>query len=221
MNTSRYIARLIGPLFLVMGFGMLIEGDTVRALSQEFLSNISLIYLAGMLTLVAGLAIVNAHNLWVANWRIIITILGWLSVIGGVIRLLVPGKVQALGAGMISHPHAMIIGGAVILVLGAILTWTGYELAGDEKPSRKPAPKPKTASAAAKRKPSRAAARPKATKAAAKRKSSRAAAKPKPRRAAAKSRTRAAASRSTAKRKVSRKRARPARKPRTTARKRR
>ncbi len=227
MNTSRYIARLIGPLFLVMGFGMLIEGDTVRALSQEFLSNISLIYLAGMLTLVAGLAIVNAHNLWVANWRIIITILGWLSVIGGVIRLLVPGKVQALGAGMISHPHAMIIGGVVILVLGAILTWTGYELTGDEKPSRKAAPKPKTASAAAKRKLSRAAARPKATKAAAKRKpaakrkSSRAAAKPKPRRAAAKSRTRAAASRSTAKRKVSRKRARQARKPRTTARKRR
>jgi hypothetical protein len=204
-----------------MGFGMLIEGDTVRTLSQEFLSNISLIYLAGMLTLVAGLAIVNAHNLWVANWRIIITILGWLSVIGGVIRLLVPGKVQALGAGMISHPHAMIIGGVVILVLGAILTWTGYELTGDEKPSRKAAPKPKTASAAAKRKLSRAAARPKATKAAAKRKSSRAAAKPKPRRAAAKSRTRAAASRSTAKRKVSRKRARPARKPRTTARKRR
>ena len=103
MNTSRFIARLVGPLFLVMGLGMVIEGDLVRALSQEFLSNISLIYLAGMLTLVAGLAIINTHNVWEANWRVIVTILGWLAVIGGVIRLLFPGKVQALGVGMLSH----------------------------------------------------------------------------------------------------------------------
>ena len=207
MNTSRFIARLIGPLFLVMGLGMVIEGDLVRVLSQEFLSNISLIYLAGMLTLVAGLAIINTHNVWEANWRVIVTILGWLAVLGGVIRLLFPGKVQALGVGMLSHPHAMIISGAVVLVVGAVLCWTGYELMGDE-PAPKPKPKPKPASAAAK--PATA----------------RAAAKPKPGRAAAKPRARAAASRSTAKRKAApsrkpAKRATPARKPRTTARKRR
>lgn len=218
MNTSRFIARLIGPLFLVMGLGTLIEGDLVRALSQEFLSNVSLIYLAGMLTLVGGLAIVNVHNVWEANWRVIITILGWLSVIGGVIRLLLPEKVQALGASMLTHPHAMIISGAVILVVGVILCWTGYELAGEDKPARKPKPKPKAASAAAKPKSA------KTARAAAKPKARRTAAKPKPRKAAAKSRARAAASRSTAKRTASRKpakRARPARKPRRTVRKRR
>lgn len=206
MNTSRFIARLVGPLFLVMGLGMVIEGDLVRALSQEFLSNISLIYLAGMLTLVAGLAIINTHNVWEANWRVIVTILGWLAVIGGVIRLLFPEKVQALGVGMLSHPHAMIISGAIILVVGAILCWTGYELMGEDEPA--PRLKPKPASAAAKPK------------------TARAAAKPKPRRAAATPRARAAASQSTAKRKAptSRKpatRAKPARKPRATTRKRR
>jgi hypothetical protein len=127
MSASKYIARLIGPLFLVMGLGMMAEPDTVRALSAEFLSNLSLIYLAGMLALVAGLAIVNAHNLWVADWRIIITILGWLSVIGGVIRLLFPAQVQSLGTGIISNPQAMIVGGVIMLVLGAILAWVAYE----------------------------------------------------------------------------------------------
>jgi hypothetical protein len=127
MSASKYIARLIGPLFLVMGLGMMAEADTVRALSAEFLSNLSLIYLAGMLALVAGLAIVNVHNLWVADWRVIITILGWLSVIGGVIRLLFPAQVQSLGTGIISNPHAMIVGGAIVLVIGAILSWVAYE----------------------------------------------------------------------------------------------
>jgi len=165
MSTSRYIARLIGPLFLIMGLGMVVEGDTVRALSQEFLSNLSLIYLAGMLALVAGLAIVNAHNLWVADWRILVTILGWLSVIAGIVRLLLPGKVQSLGAGLISHPHAMLIGGIVVLVLGAILAWAGYmpapQAAETPKPQVKPAARPaaKAAAKAAAKSPAKAPAR--------------------------------------------------------------
>jgi hypothetical protein len=156
MSTSKYIARLIGPLFLIMGLGMVVESDTVRALSAEFLSNLSLIYLAGMLALVAGLAIVNAHNVWVANWRVIITIIGWLSVIGGIVRLLFPGKVQALGAGMVASPNAMIISGIVTLVIGAILSWVGYEHLWEEKKPRpaaaaKSAAKPARARAAASR----------------------------------------------------------------------
>ncbi len=127
MSTSTYIARLIGPLFLIMGLGMVVEGDTVRALSQEFLSNLSLIYLAGMLALVAGLAIVNAHNLWVADWRVLITLLGWLSIAGGIFRLLFPGKVQALGTGLVASPAAMIMGGIIVLTIGAILSFVGYE----------------------------------------------------------------------------------------------
>ncbi len=150
MSTSKYIARLIGPLFLVMGLGMMAEANTVRALSAEFLSNLSLIYLAGMLALVAGLAIVNAHNLWVADWRVIITILGWLSVIGGVIRLLFPAQVQALGTGMISNPHAMVVGGVIMLVIGAILSWVAYEDLWQQEPAPQAAAKPARARTARK-----------------------------------------------------------------------
>lgn len=141
MSISNYIARLIGPLFLIMGLGMVVESDTVRALSQEFLSNLSLIYLAGMLALVAGLAIVNAHNLWVADWRVLITILGWLSVIGGIVRLLFPGKVQALGTGLVASPHAMIMGGITVLVIGTILSWVGYEHLWSTEEAPRPAAK--------------------------------------------------------------------------------
>lgn len=148
MGTSTYIARLIGPLLLIMGLSMVVEGDTVRALSQEFLSNLSSIYLAGMLALLAGLAIVNAHNLWVADWRVIITILGWLSVIGGVIRLLFPGTVQQLGTGMVASQHSMIMGGIIVLVIGAILSWVGYEHLWQANEAPKPVAKPAAKTAA-------------------------------------------------------------------------
>jgi hypothetical protein len=146
MSTSRYIARLMGPLLLIMGLGMVIESETMRALSQEFLSNLSLIYLAGILTLLAGLAIVNAHNVWIGDWRVIITIFGWLAIIGGLFRILLPGQVQTLGTGFATNTTAMIIGGIVMLVLGAILTWTGYEHLWQELKPRTAAKSSKTAS---------------------------------------------------------------------------
>lgn len=127
MKTSLYIARLMGPVLLIMGLGMVIEADTMRTLTQQFLSNLSLIYLAGILTLLAGLAIVNAHNIWVSDWRVIITILGWLGILGGLFRILLPSQVQTLGAGFTTNTNGMIIGGVITLVLGAILSWVGYE----------------------------------------------------------------------------------------------
>ena len=47
--------------------------------AEEFLNSHALIYLAGIITLTAGLAIVLTHNVWAADWRILITVLGWLT----------------------------------------------------------------------------------------------------------------------------------------------
>ena len=49
-----------------------------------------LFYLSGLLSLLAGLAIINLHNTWYADWRVIITVLGWLMTIGGIIRVVLP-----------------------------------------------------------------------------------------------------------------------------------
>ncbi len=139
MTKSKTIARLMGPVLLAMGLGMVIENDTMRELTQEFLSNRGLIYLAGILTLLAGLAIVNAHNLWTDDWRVIITVFGWLAIVGGLFRILLPGQVQALGTGLTGNIPAMVIGGLAVLILGGVLSYYGYEHLWQEKPKRRTA----------------------------------------------------------------------------------
>jgi 1,4-dihydroxy-2-naphthoate octaprenyltransferase len=47
------------------------------------INNQSATLILGMFALLAGLAIVNVHNLWVSDWRVIITILGWLAIVRG------------------------------------------------------------------------------------------------------------------------------------------
>jgi len=83
MQTSKFLARLMGPFMVAIGAGLLVNGDVLQAMAAEFLKSPALIFLSGLLTLTAGLAIVNTHNVWTTDWRVIVTIFGWLGVIGG------------------------------------------------------------------------------------------------------------------------------------------
>ena len=155
---SKLIARLMGPVLLVMGLGMALglwlSPDTLTGVMKDFMGNLAIIWLVGILALVAGLAIVNAHNLWIGDWRVLITILGWLLVVRGVSNLMFPGKIQELGNRMMESHAGPILGTIALVVLGGILSAMGYE---DEckkycsaMPARSAAP------AAAKRAPRRA-----------------------------------------------------------------
>ena len=126
MQTSIFLAQLMGPAFLVMGVGMFLNRDGYRAMAQEFLKSRPLIYLAGLLAIVPGLAIVLVHNVWAADWRVIITIFGWLGTIGGAFRILFPEQVSQIGNRMLASTNFMLIPGIVILALGAILSFYGY-----------------------------------------------------------------------------------------------
>ena len=131
MTTSRYIARLMGPVMLIIGIGMaagmLMEGETYSSLLKEFIASRALIFITGILALTAGLAIVNAHNLWVRDWRVMVTILGWLLVLRGVMLLVFPAAVQTLGDRIVASQSGIVAGAAITFVLGAILSIMGYE----------------------------------------------------------------------------------------------
>ena len=71
-------------------------------------------------------AIVNAHNLLVSDWRVIITILGWLAIARGALSLLFPNKMYGIGEAILASRSGPMIGAVIILVLGGFLTWMGY-----------------------------------------------------------------------------------------------
>jgi hypothetical protein len=66
------------------------------------------------------------HNVWVLGWPVIITILGWLAVIGGTVRILAPQGAGNAGRKLIARPHIITISGAVWFVTGAVLCFFGY-----------------------------------------------------------------------------------------------
>ena len=73
MQKSQAIARVVGPVFAAVGTGMLASGPAYRDLAQQFVAGYPFIYFSGVLLLVAGLAILNAHHDWTPDWRSSIT----------------------------------------------------------------------------------------------------------------------------------------------------
>ena len=92
MQTSIFIARLIGRVLAIMGLVVLVNPERVRQMGREFLEGEALIFLSGVITLPLGLAIVNTHNVWEVGWPVIITIFGWLAVFAGIARLGPPAR---------------------------------------------------------------------------------------------------------------------------------
>ena len=93
MQPARFIARLIGPAYLAVGIGILLNGSFYSGLVAEAVKSPTLIYFSGLLALVSGLAILNVHRSW-SGWPVLITIIGWLLVIGGAVRLVLPATTR-------------------------------------------------------------------------------------------------------------------------------
>ncbi len=125
METSIFIAKLVGPILVVTGLTALVNVKDMRAMGEAFIGNRALVYIAGFLALLARLAIVNTHNVW-TGWPVIITLFGWIAIIGGIARMAMPALVTSIATGMLAKDVLLRVGGAVQLVLGAFLMFVGY-----------------------------------------------------------------------------------------------
>ena len=126
MTTSRFIARLVGPVLVVISIGMLANGAQYRAIFDEFLKSPALIYVAGIMGLLGGLAIVNVHNSWAREWPLIITVFGWLAIVSGTVRTVAPQVVESIGATMVAQPWFVMGLAILFLAIGGFLSFKGY-----------------------------------------------------------------------------------------------
>ncbi len=126
LATSILIAKLIGPVLLVAAIAILADVKDLQEMAREFLKDRALIYVTGVLAMLGGLAIVNNHNIWIADWPVIITLFGWAMIIGGAVRMALPSVARSIGGAMMENPTMLRVSGAVWAPIGAFLIYKGY-----------------------------------------------------------------------------------------------
>lgn len=114
MTDSKQLAALIGPSMIAIA--------ATEALNMPMFAHqvAPVVYLNGAILFVAGLALVRAHNRWSWSWSTLITITGWVLLLGGLYRMIAPAAPQA-SAGIESY--AMF---ALLVAIGLLLTYKGY-----------------------------------------------------------------------------------------------
>jgi len=89
----------------------------------------SMMFILGVITLAAGLAMVLGHNIWSgAALVVIVTLVGWITLIKGLLFLFLPPEMEAgLFLGQLHYQELFYLYGAISLVLGIYLTYGGFK----------------------------------------------------------------------------------------------
>lgn len=91
---SIILAKIIGLYFIAMGIAFLSNPARLRRMYPQIMNDENFLLLGGMFALLFGAFIVSVHNIWVWEWPVIITILGWWSLIKGFVLLINPASVK-------------------------------------------------------------------------------------------------------------------------------
>jgi len=126
MTTSKSIAGLIGPTLMAGAVAVLLNLGIWPALVEQGFRNPALIFVSGFPLFVAGLAIVRAHNRWRGGWPVVVTVVGWFGLLGGLSRILFPTRLASIAVGAVRTTGVLLAVAIVILVVGAFLSFKGY-----------------------------------------------------------------------------------------------
>ncbi len=124
MEHSIFLAKVMGLYLLIVPAAALLKRKQFAELANEFVTNLALVFLSGLVSLILGLLIVVSHNVWTADWKAVITTIGWLALAKGVVRILFPEKLATfvIDPSSIKWTLALI----VLLGLGIYLTYIGF-----------------------------------------------------------------------------------------------
>ncbi len=128
MSTSKTIAALLGPTLVASGAMVLANLDAMPALIEGMAQSPMLVVLAGYAAFVPGLAIVYFHNRWTGGWPVLVTVMGWLSLVVGLIRMIFPTQFAAMASKLAPAPSGALIAiGVVFLLIGGFLSFKAFK----------------------------------------------------------------------------------------------
>jgi hypothetical protein len=126
MELSIFLAKLIGISYglvaLVGIFRPQVLWKAVRDFDHESFSALSV----GIITLMAGLAVVLAHNIWNGTWVTWITFFGWAGFVKGVMYVAMPASMISMGRSVIKNHTVFRLVLIPMLILSIYLTAKGF-----------------------------------------------------------------------------------------------
>jgi len=121
MEITIFFAQLWGAFFIVFGLLFIITRQLGRTIDMT--DDKAFVISTGYITFLMGLVTVILHNVWVWDWPLVITILGWGTLLKGISKIGFPDMIHKQAQ---RFKRGQWLSAVLLLFLGAWLLWMSF-----------------------------------------------------------------------------------------------
>ena len=124
-----FLCRLIGLYCILVALAMIMHRQATVETVTALVRSAPLMFLLGVMTLAAGLAMVLVHNVWSGSaWTVVVTVVGWLALAKGLLFIFLPPPMEArFFLGQLHYEQLFYVYAAISLLLGVFLAYGGFK----------------------------------------------------------------------------------------------
>ncbi|MGD9108106.1 MAG: hypothetical protein PVI75_02940 [Gammaproteobacteria bacterium] len=126
MGVSIFLARVFGLYLVIMCLAVLFRTQYIQTAYDELVANKAHMLFGAVLSLIIGILIVVAHSVFVWDWRLLITLIGYLVLIKGIVLLFFPEHMIKLKSSIMSNRPVYYIIIIIFLLIGLFLAYKGF-----------------------------------------------------------------------------------------------
>ena len=124
---TRFLARLIGLFLIIMSLAMLVQREGLAPAIIALVHDRAALLVVAMLGLVAGLAMVLAHNAWSGGVvPVTVTLIGWFLLLRNALVLFLPPDALLALFDAFHIERFYYLYGVIDLLIGIFLTSAGF-----------------------------------------------------------------------------------------------
>lgn len=125
MELSLYLARAWGLFSILTGAGLLMNEKSFMSMMEHLQTDSVGMLIAGVIALGLGVAQVAGFNSWTLDYRGLVTLFGWASLLKGIAIIFVPGYIMRF-AQVSTVGTWYMTSLALLFIVGAYLCYAGF-----------------------------------------------------------------------------------------------
>lgn len=126
MELSLFLAKVMGLYFVIISLSVLINKNRMPSIITGIIQNPSLQLVMGLNLLIVGILLIITHNVWVASWQVMITIIAWLVLIKGILNVAFPYLAQSMTKPFLQWRIILYISILINFLIGLFLCYYGF-----------------------------------------------------------------------------------------------
>ena len=123
---TTFLATVFGWYLVVFSLFLLFKREEFKLVMTDVLAQRGLFFVFAIITVIMGLLLVVSHNIWIIGWPVVITLLSWLILITGLIRLFFNETASKMATSFLNHSASIPITAVVLLIIGIFLLFKIY-----------------------------------------------------------------------------------------------